>query len=266
MLQGKRGDYLSRYLRQAVILGTLALGWEFLARLNIWPRLLFPSVTDILLALGQELTSGEIASRTWYSLSLIATGLGIGIALSFVACALAILWEPWADALSALMAILHPLPSIAILPILLLWFKTGTHSIILLIIFSAFWPLTASIYGGLRSVSHTQIEVGRNLGLTGLSLVNQVMLPAALPAIMSGLRVGWARAWQSSVAAEMVFGASGNEGGLGWFLYKQRYFLEVPKVFAGMLVIVAIGLLVENIMFNFLEHHTIARWGMSIKG
>lgn len=264
-MQGKRGDCLSRYLRQAVILVAIALGWELLARLDIWPRLLFPPVTDILSALIQEIRFGEIAGRTWYSLSLIATGLGLAIAASFLACALAMLWEPWADGLLALMAILHPLPSISILPLLLLWFRTGSHSIILLIIFSAFWPLTASVYGGLRSVPRTQVEVGRNLGLAGFALVGQVMLPAALPAIMAGLRVGWARAWQASVAAEMVFGASGNQGGLGWFLYKQRYFLEVPRVFAGMLVIVAIGLLIENILFNFLEHRTIARWGMSIK-
>ena len=264
-MQGKRGDCLSRYLRQAGILSALALGWELLARLNLWPRLLFPPVTDILLALIKEIRCGEIAGRTWYSLSLIATGLGLAIAASFLACALAMLWEPWADALLGLMAILHPLPSISILPILLLWFKTGTHSIILLIVFSAFWPLTASVYGGLCSIPRTQVEVGRNLGLTGFGLVSQVMLPAALPAIISGLRVGWARAWQASVAAEMVFGASGKEGGLGWFLYKQRYFLEIPNVFAGMLVIVVIGLLVESILFNFLERRTIARWGMSIK-
>lgn len=243
----------------------LTLGWELLARLNIWPRLLFPPVTDIVLGLVQEVKYGEIIGRTWYSISLIATGLGLAIIASFLACALAMLWEPWADALSALMAVLHPLPSIAILPILLLWFKTGSHSIILLIIFSAFWPLTASVYGGLRSVNRTQVEVGRNLGLTGLGLVGRVMLPAALPAIMSGFRVGWARSWQASVAAEMVFGASGKDGGLGWFLYKQRYFLEIPKVFAGMLVIVAIGLLVENILFNYLEHRTITRWGMSVR-
>ncbi|NMA54347.1 MAG: ABC transporter permease [Firmicutes bacterium] len=256
---------MSRYLRQIFILGTLAIVWELLARLGIWPQLLFPTVTDILSALVEELASGEIASRTWYSLSLIATGLGLAIITSFLASSLAMLWGPWADGLQTVMAVLHPLPSIAILPILLLWFGAGAHSIIILIAFSAFWPLTASILGGLCSVPRTQIEVGCNLGLTGLRLVSQVMLPAALPAIISGLRVGWARAWQASVAAEMVFGASGSEGGLGWFLYKQRYFLEVPKVFAGMLVIVFIGLLIENILFNLLERHTIARWGMSIR-
>lgn len=242
----------------------LALVWELLARLGVWPRLLFPPVTDILSALATELTGGEIAGRTWYSLSLIAIGLGLAIVTSFLASALAMLWEPWADGLQALLAVLHPLPSIAVLPILLLWFGAGAHSIIFLIAFSAFWPLVANIVGGLRSVPRTQVEVGRNLGLSGFSLVNKVMLPAALPAIMSGLRVGWARAWQASVAAEMVFGASGSEGGLGWFLYKQRYFLEVSRVFAGMLIIVSIGLLIENILFAFLERHTIARWGMSI--
>jgi len=241
----------------------LALVWEVLARLNIWPELLFPSVTGILASLAGEISRGEIAGRTWYSLSLIGTGLSLAIVSSFLACALAMLLPACADALSALMAVLHPLPAIAVLPILLLWFKTGPHSIVLLILFSAFWPLTASIHAGLRSVPVTQVEVGRNLGLRGFGLVGNVMLPAALPAIIAGLRVGWARAWQASVAAEMVFGASGKDGGLGWFLYKKRYFLEVPAVFAGMLVIIAIGLLVENFLFKFLERHTIERWGMS---
>lgn len=254
---------MPRYLRQVGLLCTLALAWEVLARLGIWPELLFPSVTTILASLGMEIGQGEILGRTWYSLSLIGAGLSLAILASFLACALAMLFAPCADALTALMAILHPLPAIAILPVLLLWFKTGPHSIVLLILFSAFWPLTASIHAGLRSVPVTQVEVGRNLGLRGLALVGNVMLPAALPAIIAGLRVAWARAWQASVAAEMVFGASGKDGGLGWFLYKKRYFLEVPAVFAGMLVIIAIGLLVENLLFKFLERHTIERWGMS---
>lgn len=241
----------------------LALAWEILARLHVWPELLFPPLTSILTSLVSEVGQGEIAGRTWYSLSLIGAGLSLAVLASFLACALAMLFPVCADALSALMAVLHPLPAIAILPVLLLWFKTGPHSIVLLILFSAFWPLTASIHAGLRSVPVTQVEVGRNLGLKGLGLVWNVMLPAALPAIIAGLRVGWARAWQASVAAEMVFGASGKGGGLGWFLYKKRYFLEVPAVFAGMLVIIAIGLLVENLLFKFLERHTIERWGMS---
>ena len=90
-MAGKRGDYLSRYLRQIFILGTLAIVWELLARLGIWPQLLFPTVTDILSALVEELASGEIASRTWYSLSLIATGLGLAIITSFLASSLAML-------------------------------------------------------------------------------------------------------------------------------------------------------------------------------
>lgn len=254
---------MPRYLRRVGFLCLLALVWEFLARLHLWPELLFPPLSSVFASLLDEIAQGEIAGRTWYSLSLIGAGLSLAVLASFLACALAMLFPACADALSALMAVLHPLPAIAILPVLLLWFKTGPHSIVFLILFSAFWPLTASIHAGLRSVPVTQIEVGKNLGLKGLSLVWNVMLPAAFPAIIAGLRVGWARAWQASVAAEMVFGASGNDGGLGWFLYKKRYFLEVPAVFAGMLVIIAIGLLVENLFFKFLERHTIERWGMS---
>ncbi len=76
------------------------------------------------------------------------------------------------------------------------------------------------------------------------------------------LRLAWARAWQTSVAAEMVFGAGGGDGGLGWFLYKRRFFMEIPEVFAGLLAIVVIGMAVEYLLFSELERRTVARWHM----
>ena len=86
------------------------------------------------------------------------------------------------------------------------------------------------------------------------------MLPASFPHILGGIRTGWARAWQASVAAELVFGAAGGNGGLGWFLYKKRFMMETPGVFAGMLVIVLIGIAVEYIVFTWVEINTVRKW------
>ncbi len=252
----------SRALRRSLFLAGLALIWEAVARAGWYPEILFPSFSTVMRELLGWATSAELLRRAYVSLYLIAVGLGLAIVTAVAASALAMVSRTFAEMVDTLMAIMHPLPGIAILPVVLLWFGTGNQSIIMLIWFSACWPLIANIHAGLRAVPLTQIEVGRNLGLTGFQLVWAVLIPAALPHILTGLRVAWARAWQSSVAAEMVFGASGTEGGLGWYIYKKRFFMEIPGVFAGMLVIILIGLIVERLIFAAAENRTIRRWGM----
>ncbi|NLW55913.1 MAG: ABC transporter permease subunit [Firmicutes bacterium] len=239
------------------------IGWELLARTGWFPPLLFPSLSSILINLFTDLTSGEILGRLGFSLYLIGVGLGLAIVTAAVTATFAMISPLFSDWVQALMAILHPLPGIAVLPIIILWLGTGPQSIIAVIWFSSIWPLITNLHTGLRSVPATQIEAGKNLGIKGISLIRLILLPGAFPYILSGLRVAWARAWQASVAAEMVFGASGGEGGLGWFIYKKRFFMEIPSVFGGMLIIILVGLLVERLCFELVEIRTVRRWGMT---
>jgi NitT/TauT family transport system permease protein len=252
---------MKRLLRYIFFLASLLICWEVLARTGWYPRYLFPSVFDVLNALLDQ--GGEILLKTKFSLQLIGVGLGAAIIIALLGTGLAVISPRVAEMIMNLMAIMHPLPGIAILPIALLWLGTGRQSILAIIIFSAVWPLIANFYNGFRSVPQIQLEVGRNLGLKGAHLVKDVMLPASLPSIITGLRVGWARAWQSSVAAEMVFGAAGGQGGLGWFLYVKRYFMETAGVFAGLAVIVIIGIIMENMVIAFVENRTIKKWKMT---
>ncbi|HHY14162.1 MAG TPA: ABC transporter permease subunit [Thermoanaerobacterales bacterium] len=236
----------------------LIILWEILAKTGWYPRLLFPQISDILHSF--VFNKQEITHRVLYSVTLICKGFLFSLIVAFTISSLATFNSFISNVLTTLMATMHPLPAIAILPIVLLWFGTGEKSILAIIIFSSIWPLTANIYNGFRSVPATQMEVGKNLGLKGTSLVLKVMTPASLPQIITGIRIGWARAWQASVAAEMVFGASGGEGGIGWFLYKKRFMMEIPGVFAGLLVIILIGIIVENLFLSQVENHTIRKW------
>jgi NitT/TauT family transport system permease protein len=104
--------------------------------------------------------------------------------------------------------------------------------------------------------------VGRNYGLSGLSYVSQILIPAAFPSILSGLKIGWAFAWRTLIAAELVFGVSSGSGGLGWFIYENKNLLEIPAVFAGLFSVIVIGLTVENLIFRKIEQRTVRRWGM----
>ena len=115
---------------------------------------------------------------------------------------------------------------------------------------------------GFLSVSNTLRMVGRNYGLSGLSYVGRILIPAAFPSILTGLKIGWAFAWRTLIAAELVFGVSSGSGGLGWFIYENKNQLEIPAVFAGLFTVILFGLLVENVCFRTIEARTVRRWGM----
>ena len=155
-----------------------------------------------------------------------------------------------------------PLPPIALLPLALLWFGLGKGSLIFVLIHSVMWPLALNTYSGFMGVPTTLRMAGANYGLTGLRYVFQILIPAALPSIISGLKIGWAFAWRTLIAAELVFGASSGKGGLGWYIFQNRNELYTDRVFAGLVLVILIGLLIEGIVFETIEKLTIRRWGV----
>ncbi len=129
----------------------------------------------------------------------------------------------------------NPLPAIALLPLALIWFGLGYGSIVFVIVHSVLWAVALNTHSGFLSVSNTLRMVGRNYGLSGLRYVGGILIPAAFPSILTGLKIGWAFAWRTLIAAELVFGVSSGSGGLGWFIYENKNQLEIPAVFAGLL-------------------------------
>jgi NitT/TauT family transport system permease protein len=249
------------WLRKGLILAALALLWEALAR---WQNndLLLPSFLQTLQALGEGLASGELLDRVRISLGILAQGYLAGIVLAFGLTTLAVSTQLGRDLLSTLTAMFNPLPAIALLPLALLWFGLGSGSLVFVLIHAVLWPLALNTYAGFQAVPETLRMAGRNYGLTGLPYVRQILIPAALPAILSGLKLGWAFAWRTLIAAELVFGAASGRGGLGWYIFQNRNELYTDRVFAGLLLVIAIGLVVENLVFASLERLTIRRWGM----
>jgi NitT/TauT family transport system permease protein len=184
----------------------------------------------------------------------------VAIALVFVTAAT--LSRAGRDLLETLTGMFNPLPAIALLPLALLWFGLGTNSLIFVLVHSVLWPLSLNAYTGFVTVPPTLVRVGQNLGLGGFGLVTGILVPAAFPYLLTGLKIGWAFAWRTVIAAELVFGVAGERGGLGWYIYRNRYDLNTAEVFAGLLTIIAIGLLVESLVFRSIERRTVVRWGM----
>jgi NitT/TauT family transport system permease protein len=248
-------------LRRSLILVVLALLWELVAR---WQDndLLLPTFTQTAKALVEGLASGELLVKARISLAILLQGYAAGVLAAFVLTTLAVSTQLGRDLLATLTAMFNPLPAIALLPLALLWFGLGQGSLVFVLIHSVLWPLALNTYAGFQGVPETLRMAGRNYGLTGLRYVLQILVPAALPSIVSGLKIGWAFAWRTLIAAELVFGASSGKGGLGWFIFQNRNELYTDRVFAGLVMVILIGLLVESLVFNTLERLTVRRWGM----
>ncbi len=224
---------------------------------------LIPSISQIAVAFWDGIVTGEIITHLLYSLKLIGIGILIGVVLAFLLTALYMVVPLFSHVLDAILTIMHPLPGIALLPIVMLLVGLGAKAIIIIIVHSILWPIIVNAVTGFKSVPKTQLELGRNLGMGEFKLVYSVMIPNAFPHILSGLKIAWSRSWRALVAAEMVFGATGVAGGLGWFIYKKRYLMEVTPVFAGLVVIIIVGMIVDEVLFRQIEKNTVIKWGMS---
>ncbi|MEA2935237.1 MAG: sulfonate transport system permease protein [Variibacter sp.] len=247
--------------RRLVILLVLGLIWELYAR-YLGNPLLFPSLSDTLEALWEALARGPLIERTLTSIQVLLMGYGIGLALAAVFTTVAVSTRIGTDLLSTLTSMFNPLPAIALLPLALLWFGLGYKSLVFVIIHSVLWAVALNTHSGFMSVSPTLRMAGQNCGLRGLSYVAFLLVPAAFPSILTGLKIGWAFAWRTLIAAELVFGVSSRSGGLGWFIFENRNQLETASVFAGLFMVIIIGLLVESVIFRGIENATIRRWGM----
>jgi sulfonate transport system permease protein len=249
-------------VRKAVIVAVLLVAWQ-LATLWAASPLLFPTALTVLEAFARSIANGEVPGYAAQSLKVLLTGMVIGAALALVLTTLAVTTRIGAEFLETVTSMFNPLPAIALMPLSLLWFGLGIKSLIFVIVHSVLWPMSLNTYTGFVTVPQTLRRVGQNFGLTGWRLVTGILLPAAFPYILSGIKIGWAFAWRTIIAAEMVFGVAGSQGGLGWFIYQNRFEMNTDLVFAGLLTVIIIGLLVENLFFKWLERRTVHRWGMS---
>jgi NitT/TauT family transport system permease protein len=253
--------YNQTWLRKTGLLLILAVVWEVYARI-LDNELLVPTLSATLTAWWGAVSSLVLPERVMASLQVLLTGYATGIVLAFVLTVLAITTRIGTDFLESMTAMLNPLPAIALLPLALIWFGLGLGSMVFVLVHSVLWPVALNTHAGFRAVSNTLRMVGRNYGLSGLSLVFRILIPAAFPSILSGLKIGWAFAWRTLIAAELVFGVSSGKGGLGWYIFESKNELDIPEVFAGLLTIIMIGLIVENVIFRTLENRTVRRWGM----
>lgn len=251
-------------LRRPIVVLVLCAIWEVSVRAFGVNALLFPSLTavikSLLAGLGLGTGSGELWPYIWETISVLLQSYLVSIVLAIVLTGFAVS-SRWArEALTALTGIFQPLPSIALLPMAILWFGFSRDSLIFVVIMSMLWPIASSLTVGFATVSQTLVRLGENYELGRVGMMTNILLPSALPMMIAGLKVGWGFGWRTIVAAELVFGATGASGGIGWYINNSRLFMNVSDGFAGILLVIIIGLLTES-FFLGIQRLTTHRWG-----
>ncbi|MBI9109395.1 MAG: ABC transporter permease subunit [Spirochaetales bacterium] len=238
--------------------------WEIVSRSGLVSQLIMPPVTVILRSFAFEWGSGELEISMLLSLGFVFAGISAGGIGAFIISALSFQFDAVKRLSGMLTAVLHPLPGIALLPVFILFFGIGRITLLVVIIHSVIWPLIINISAGFTSVPAVYRRIGSNYGLKSAAFFFRIMVPASFPHILSGLKTAWARAWRAAVSAEMVFGITGSGGGLGWFVYNKRIFMDTPGMYAGILMLAILGIIVESGLFNLIENKTVRRWGVSV--
>lgn len=236
-----------------VLITSILFLWGLIAQLNIFPPLILPAPLDVLKSLGADFLTGELPKGIAFSFLVIIGASVPSLVLAFLLAWFSHLSPSFDRMAGGISALVHPLPGIALLPILILWTGLGIHIIALIVIHSVLWPYYINIRSGFKQVPALWLDLADNNRISGTDRFFHILLPASFPQVFAGLKIGWARAWRAVISAEMIFGTIGNSGGLGWFIYNKRLFMDTPGMFGGVILLMIIGLTVEHFIFDRIE-------------
>ena len=250
----RAGKRLSQLFFFAILIGL----WQLLASLNLWEHYLFPSPAQVAAKLYKGFASGVYLRGGGLTLLRMLEGYFLS-AIAGVLLGVMIRYVPFLDrTLGAAIVGLQALPSICWLPLALLWFGLSQMAIIFVVVMGALLPITVATEQGIRNVPPIYVRAARTMGAKGLGLYFRVILPAALPSIVTGMKLGWAFAWRSLMAAELLY----VSGGLGQLLMMGREFNDIAELVSVMTLIVVIGLASDRIFFGVLERKVRERFGL----
>lgn len=235
----------------------LALAWQLISALNIWNELLFPGPLQVLTTMAAVFQDGSMPAAIIASMKRLCIGYGIsiiiGIPLGLVMGRVRLV----DDTLGTLALGLQALPSICWLPLAILWFGLNEVAMHFVIVMGSVMALCLAVRDGVRNIPPLLLRAAKVLGAEKYNFYRHVLLPASLPSVLTGARLGWSFAWRSLMAAELLYGSVG----LGSTLTMGRELHDMALVVATMLIIIAIGLLVDRLFFGTLDNAIRARWG-----
>ncbi|NMO18870.1 ABC transporter permease [Pyxidicoccus fallax] len=250
---------MKRYIHKLSMVLLLLGVWELVARLGVWSPHLFPGPFTVAKSLGAMLSDGRMAEATLRSMGRLfrayLMSVGIGIPLGLLIARIAF----FRNAVKPIVSGLQALPSICWLPLALLWFGLTDAAILFVVVMGSVLGIAIATEDSVNGVDPQLVRVASTLGVKGLRFQFGVMLPAALPGIVTGLKLGWSFAWRALLAGELLF----VSGGLGQLLTVGRELMDVPQVMAVMVAIILIGITVDRVLFQTVEGRLRRRWGLA---
>jgi NitT/TauT family transport system permease protein len=250
---------LGPWLRRLVFYLALLALWQLLANSGIWPDYLFPTpgevFSDLVTGFG---SGGRYLQATLVTLQRLAIGYAISLVIGVVLGLLMARIRVFNETVGSLVLGLQALPSVCWLPLAVLWLGLTEQAIIFVVVMGALFAITLGVDAGVKNTPPIYLKAARNLGAHGLALSLQVVVPAALPAILTGLKQGWSFAWRSLMAGELLFFTLS----LGNLLETGRDLNDATQVVAVMFVIIAIGVAINGLIFAPIERRVRERWGL----
>jgi len=236
----------------------LVIIWQVISMSDILPNNIFPSPYEVGEVLLYSTADGSLFFGIGTTLMRLVIGLTIAIAIGVFLGIFMARVEIVNQTIGSLVLGLQSIPSIAWVPLALLWVGLNDAGIIFVTAIGAVFAVTINTYTGVKNIDPHYVEAARNMGAKGTQLITNVLIPAAFPFMISGFKQGWAFAWRGVIGAEMLFSLLG----LGFLLNVGRYTLEVSQVIAIMLVIMIIGMAVDGFIFKKIENKVMSRWGL----
>lgn len=237
----------------------IVLVWEGVVRAGFWPEYAVPSPVSVFHRIWDGLRNGSIVIGVRLSLKRMAIGYGLSLVLGIALGMIVARFQVAERTIGTLVAGLQVLPSITWLPLALIWFGLNDRAIIFVVVMGSLLAVTQATADGVKNTPRIYLRAAQTLGAGGLTLYFRIILPASLPYIITGMKMGWSFAWRSLMAAELLFVTPG----LGHLLAMGREFNDVAQVMAVMIVIVVIGLVVDRLVFSRMEQYLRTRWGLT---
>lgn len=236
----------------------LVIIWQAISMSNIWPNNIFPSPYDVGEDLAYMTADGSLFFGIGTTLMRLIIGLAIAIAGGVVLGIFMAKIEMVNQTIGSLVLGLQSIPSIAWVPLALLWVGPYDGGIIFVTVIGAMFAVTINTYTGVKNIDPHFVEAARNMGAKGIQLITNVLIPAAFPYMISGFKQGWAFAWRGVIGAELLFSFLG----VGFLLNVGRQLHDVSQVISIMLVIMLIGMAVDGFIFKKIENKVMSRWGL----
>lgn len=249
----------ARLVRGAAGVAAAALLWEGISRSGVFPRALAPDLETIAGALARMTLDGSVFVHTAYTMARVLAGLGLACAVGIPLGLLMGRFRPVERFFAPLISVLMPIPSLAWVPVLILWFGLGNTATVALVFYAASFQVIYNTWVGVRSINQLWVRAAAAMGADEQTMFRKVVLPGALPFVITGIRLAFARAWIAVVGGEMIAATS---HGLGWVIFEAKEFLNADLMIAMLLVIGALGLVFERVIFQGIERRTVVRWGM----